>query len=104
MGAVPVAGAGAPVEPNPNPPVVPPNGALVSPVVVPPEPPNANGLAVGAAVGAVVVEPPPPNANGFAVVVAGFVDDPKLNIFLNQFNRKKKRKTIKFSKGITRFQ
>jgi len=52
--------AGAGVEPNANPPTLPPNGALVDVVVVPPKPPNANE----------------------AVLVVGFGGDPKGNIFL----------------------
>ncbi len=66
--------------PNPNVPVLPPNGALVDGFVVLPEP-NVNGAVEAAAVGAVLVKLLP-NANGVALVVVGFVDDPNENIFL----------------------
>lgn len=83
---VPVAAAVV-AAPNPNVPVLPPNGALAGGFVALPEP-NVNGLAEAEAVGAVVVKLLP-NENGVAVVVAaaaGFVDDPNENIFLKHSN------------------
>ena len=80
-----VAAEDAGVAPNPNVPVLPPNGALVDGFVAVVAP-NVNGLAEVAPEGAVVVELLP-NANGVAfVVVGGFVDDPNENIFLLKYS------------------
>ncbi len=68
------------MEPNPNPPTLPPNGELVNVVVAPPKPANEDGFVEAAPVCAVVVKLLP-NANE-AVLVIGFVDDPKGSIFL----------------------
>jgi hypothetical protein len=79
LAAVPVAAVATGVADtsNPNVVILPPRNAAL---VVPPEP-NVNGFADAVAVGAVVLKPPP-NANGVALVVVGFVDNPKQNIFL----------------------
>ena len=60
--------------------MVPPNGVVVAGVVVLAAP-NVNGVAAVPAAGAVLVVALP-KANGVAPLVVVFVDDWKLNIFL----------------------